>query len=173
MIELLWEKWRKSSDWAIYPVLFGLLVYHIFTLRYGCGWGIDTTAYISQAVDLVNYGQFSTYGNYPYGFPLLLAAVYIFTGPGTFQMQLLVIVTLILAFFVFYWIVRMELDPVSSILLVIVVGLSPSFITTNFKYTSILSDVPFMLFFLLAIYLVKKMSSTMRIKNLLSEYYLG
>ena len=118
-------------------------------------WGDDFAQYIHQAinitqgVDMADTGYiYSRYTPalgpraYPPGFPLLLAPVYLLFGfdIGAFQVQL--ILMQLLALIVIYLIYRQEVKLPTALILLLMMGLSPYFI--SFK-REIRSDIPFML----------------------------
>lgn len=171
------NSWFEVDKWKIWILLSALLIFHILFLWHGHIWKRDTILYIDQAVSLA-YGiiitgdsPFHTPGDtYPLGFPFILALVYKIGGSGIFPMQISIIFFLIGFLYILYRIIEPELGTNYSLLLVLIIGISPRIL--NFK-GYILSDIPFMFFFFVAIYLIKLLNTQNRQYRLTISFLLG
>jgi hypothetical protein len=118
-------------------------------------WGGDFAQYIHQAINIAHgiemadtgyiYSRYSPVIGprvYPPGFPLLLVPTYMIFGfnIGAFQVQM--ILMQLLALVVIYLLYRREVAKPTTLILLLMMGLSPYLI--SFK-RAIMSDIPFML----------------------------
>ncbi|HWQ65290.1 MAG TPA: hypothetical protein VN372_00290 [Methanospirillum sp.] len=132
-------------------LLVALFAYHLFFMWHGHEWGWDSALYVDQAVSLT-HGQVVDDQIRPFGFPILLVIASLFGGPGTYPMQVMVIITLIALLAAFWVLIRTSMDEWNALLLVAVVGLSPQIV---FQKGHILSDIPYACFFFIALLLIR------------------
>jgi dolichyl-phosphate-mannose-protein mannosyltransferase len=142
-------------------VLVGTLF--VLTIREGQDWGDDFSMYIHHAENIaqgIPYGETGYIYNphnpavgpkiYPPGFPLLLAPVVKLFGRNLWFMKLEVVLFFVGSLWLVFALFRSVLPPGYLHALVLVVGLNPFF--WDFK-DHILSDLPFLFFVLLSLYL--------------------
>lgn len=140
--------------------LLGVIaVFQLVTLRSANGWGDDWALYVAHARNLAEGRPYSQTGfiynpdesivpKYPPGFPLLLAPVYALTGMNFTALKVPGIVLFVAALGVLALLATAWDGRTAALLVVGVVGFNP--FLTEFK-NSILSDLPFLFFFLLAL----------------------
>jgi len=137
-------------------------VFYLATLRAGHGWGDDFAQYIQHADNIVAgvpYAQTGYVYNphnpavgpraYPPGFPVLLAPVVKLFGLDFRPMKVLIVLCFVGVLLLVPHVFRRDLTPPYVAALVLLLGLNP--FMWQFK-DQVLSDVPFLLFILLAIY---------------------
>jgi 4-amino-4-deoxy-L-arabinose transferase-like glycosyltransferase len=133
------------------------------------GWGDDFAAYIMQAQSVArgNIDEFvqantftvehSAYWyvpvTYPWGFPLLLAPVVRAFGVKLLALKLVLTLCYALFLFVFFWFGRGRLGDGPALVLTAVLGLNPTLLSAQ---NEILSDIPFLLFTTLALWLIDR-----------------
>jgi hypothetical protein len=130
-------------------------VVNILTLKNGHNWGDDFSQYILQAKNIITF-QSPTHGLIlnawvvpPFGFPLLLAPLVKIFGINFWILKTVNIVFWLVFSYFLFLISKRRLKPGHSDLLFVFFLSSPFFFC--FKQ-SILSDIPFMAFFMAAIY---------------------
>jgi hypothetical protein len=145
--------------------LLGLIgIFHAETVRTGHIWGDDFAMYVHHAQNIVEHRPYTDTGYIPnpsvpvYGpkyyppvFPLLLAPVYRTFGMNVIPMKLEQVLFLLLALIVVYALWRRELGHEYSLALVAMLGFAPAFWIAK---DEVLSDIPFLFFFYLAVLLV-------------------
>lgn len=139
------------------------------TIRAGHDWGDDFAVYIQHARNIaqgVDYRSTRFIYNpafpiqppaYPPVLPLLLAPVYRIAGLNLDAMKLALIPCFLAALLVLAWLWRDRLSPPGLIAAIAVVGFNPYF--WSFK-DNVLSDIPFLLFTLLALAAVERAATT-------------
>src|SRR6266508_2245641 len=145
-------------------VLIG--AFHLVTLREGHDWGDDFSMYIHHAENLANGLPYAETGYvynphnpsvgprvHPPGFPVLLAPIVKVFGLDLRPMKALVVACFVGSLVVLFGLFRQELSPAYAVTLVVVTGLNPFF--WEFK-DHVLSDVPFLFFTLLSLYLFRQ-----------------
>ncbi len=132
-------------------LLIALLIYYLIFSWKGHQWGWDAALYVDQAVNLA-YGRVIDFHVQPFGFPIFLSIVFLITGPGTFPMLMAVLIFLLAGLGVLWLLFRPSLDERYALLLVAVIGTSHQIV---FQKNSILSDFPYLLFFLISLLLIR------------------
>ena len=150
-------------------------------LTTGHDWGDDFAGYIGQAKSIaegnvhgyLEQNELTIYNSntsrrqigpvaYPWGYPLLLAAVFPACGLDIFCLKLLNIPIYLLFLLVLYFLFKRHLTTTESLLIVGLFAVNPSFLTYQ---DFILSDIPFMLFSTLAIWLADCVLHDEEVKN--------
>jgi hypothetical protein len=153
---------RKSLLW----VLFGIIVvFYAATVRPGNRWGDDFALYILHAQNIVRGRPYATTGYiynsaapqyspsiYPPVFPLLLAPIDRFLGLNFLAMKLEQSAFLLLALVAMYFYWRRDLSFPYLLALIAIVAFNPTFWDAK---DNVLSDLPFLLFFYLAVLLAQ------------------
>ena len=135
----------------------------------GHDWGDDFAGYIGQAKGIaegnvrgyLEQNEITIHNSntarrqigpvaYPWGYPLLLSVIYPTCGLDIFCLKLLNIPIYLLFLLVLYFLLNRYLTKTESLLLVGLFAVNPSFLTYQ---DFVLSDIPFMLFSTLAIWL--------------------
>jgi hypothetical protein len=154
-------------------ILFSVLLSYTLLTRGGHVWWDDFASYIMQAQSLLHWDmaefvqrnsftiQESSYPigpiAYPWGYPVLLApALYIF-GLKVLALKLVNTLTYALFLIFFYKIARIRLTENWSLLLTALLAFNP---TLLFAHDYILSDIPFLLFSTLSLFLIDRWSSS-------------
>jgi hypothetical protein len=147
--------------WAV-PLLLALVVGTICFLNHehGVDWGDDFALYLRQAkaLNLGNVGEvirdnrftvdnsgwhsFSPIA-YPWGWPLLMAPVYLIFGLNYGAIKVLEVLAFGGFLVLFYDLVRRRTDTAAAVGLVLLVGLSPTYIGAT---DTVLSDLPYLFF---------------------------
>jgi 4-amino-4-deoxy-L-arabinose transferase-like glycosyltransferase len=141
-------------------------------LNTGHDWGDDFASYIAQAKSIINgtetifYEQnsFTIYNSsqvigpvvYPWGFPLILAPFYYFFGLNPFFLKIPSILCFLLFLMVFFVLIRKSFSSWEAILLVAIMAFNP--VILNFL-NNILSDIPFLFFSTLSVFLIDRFVS--------------
>jgi hypothetical protein len=163
-------KFIKNEWFFLSLVIICSLVFASLCIHKGHNWGGDFSLYISQAIsvnhnslfDLYNQNKFSMdhseilFGPYlyPMGFPLILSVVYLFAGMDFVIMKwvgaLFFLASLPLIYLIFknYFTERKY-----AFALLVCIALHENFLTFT---DNVLSDLPFLFFSLLAIYLMER-----------------
>src|SRR2546425_5100640 len=152
---------------GVCAVLVG--VFYLATIRDGQDWPDDFSQYIQHALNIAEGAPYAATGyiynphnpgigprTYPPGFPLLLAPVIKGFGLKLRPMKVLVIGLFVGALLVMVALFRGDLPPPYMAALVLVTGLNPFF--WEFK-DQVLSDIPFLFFVLLSLYLFTRASA--------------
>jgi hypothetical protein len=153
----------RFERWLIPGVIVLITAFHLATLRPGHEWG-DSSLYVAHARNLAEgrpYGDTGYVYNpyypslsprtYPPVFPLLLAPVYALFGLDLVPMKVLVVLLLGAFLGVLALLLRRRLDGLSVAGCLLVIGLSPYVWQHKDR---LLSEVPFLLFAYLALYLM-------------------
>ena len=131
-------------------------------------WGGDFAQYIEQAASLINGNVEQFIKNnmftmprggpvtYPWGFPLLLAPVYLFFGFNIVAFKVSMLFYFLLFLIVSWFIFREELLPTERLLFVAVFAFNPFLLQFG---DNILSDIPFLLLSTLAFLLLSKLKT--------------
>jgi 4-amino-4-deoxy-L-arabinose transferase-like glycosyltransferase len=152
---------RSTFLAVICVVLVG--AFYVLTIREGEDWGDDFSMYIHHAENIVHGIPYEATGYiynphnpsvgpriYPPGFPLLLAPVVKLFGRDLWIMKVELVLTFVGSLLLVFVLFRSILPSGYLHALVLVMGLNPFF--WSFK-DHILSDLPFLLFVLLSLYL--------------------
>src|SRR3989442_13564938 len=152
---------------GVCAVLVG--VFYLATIRDGQDWPDDFSQYIQHALNIAEGTPYAGTGysyspykpgigprTHPPGFPLLLAPVIKGFGLKLRPMKVLVIGLFVGALLVMVALFRGDLPPPYMAALVLVTGLNPFF--WEFK-DQVLSDIPFLFFVLLSLYLFTRASA--------------
>lgn len=134
-------------------------------------WADDFAGYLLQTksirdgkmTEFVNLNNFvinqSTYPPgpvaYPWGFPLLLLPAYVLLGLNTLVLKLLNTVFYALFLFFFFRFARTRLENVEAILLTATLAFNPTLLSAH---DYIISDIPFLFFSTLTVFLIDKSS---------------
>lgn len=157
-----------EHKWAFPAVLVLLSINFFFfsaTLRKGQEWGGDFAMYIHEAKNIAEGLPYADTGYiynparpiaprlYPPVFPLLLAPIYKAFGLNLELMKLEILLFFEMALYVFWLIAKGELPPALALTAVAVLGFNPFFWQFNDR---ILSDIPFMFFAYLSLFLITR-----------------
>lgn len=137
---------------ALGIVMF-IFCFHAFTLSKGSAWGDDWAMYVNHAYSLARgkaymfpgyifNPMYATYAptNYPAGYPLLLLPVVAISGIALTPLKLVNILLLVSGLFGLWIWLKPRLHPVSSLILILIVGISPYYWQLR---DQLLSDIPF------------------------------
>ncbi|HEX5031910.1 MAG TPA: hypothetical protein VFX78_10705 [Candidatus Eisenbacteria bacterium] len=157
---------RRGPALLLLAFLLGIGAFYSLTLRPGHDWGDDFAQYIHHAKNIatgVPYGQTGYIWNpgfpmlgpptYPPVFPLMLAPVVAASGLALAPMKGVVVASFVLALLFVALVFRSILAPRYLAVLLVLLGLNPYF--WNLK-DNILSDVPFLLFVYIGLYLIQR-----------------
>lgn len=147
----------RRLEWVFFTLIIGIIALVYFATFYpDQNWGDDFAQYLHQAGNLVEGKDMADTGYiysrytpvlgpraYPPGFPLLLAPIYGIWGLNMTAFQVYMIVLQLIGLILIYLLYRAEVALPTALILLLMMGLSPYFI--SFK-RAIMSDVPFMLF---------------------------
>lgn len=157
------EEKRRST-----PVLYGLLLlltlFHLCTLRSGIDWDNDSVRYVWHAKNIAEGRPYADQyipnplnlqapTNHPLGWPLILAPVIAVFGPDATAMKVLMVLLFIAALWVIALSFRDALSPPYLCTLIAAIGFFPLF--WDFKH-GMWSDIPFLLFIYLSLYVYVK-----------------
>jgi 4-amino-4-deoxy-L-arabinose transferase-like glycosyltransferase len=133
-------------------------VFYLASFREGHDWGDDFSQYIHHAENLANGAPYADSGylynpdnpsfgprQYPPGFPLALAPIVRTFGLDLLPMKVEVVLFFLAALLLMYGLIRDLMPPAAAAAAVLLVGLNPYF--WDFK-DQVLSDLPFLFFFL-------------------------
>lgn len=155
---------RRTRVWVILAIL-AIGVFYLATIREGHGWGDDFAMYIHHAKNIaerVDYQQTGFISNpkniigpqsYPPIFPLLLSPVYKLWGLNLRAMKIEMIFIFLLSLLAIFLAFKDELAWPYLVALIVLIGLNPQFWQSK---DQIISDLPFLLFIYLSIYLIHK-----------------
>jgi hypothetical protein len=157
--------------------------FYLATIRSSDDWGGDYAQYIRHAINIadgVKYDQngyiYNPYAvswpkTYPPVFPLLLVPVYKIYGLNTWAMKVEISLLFLIFLFVLTFLVRHRISFASLIGLLIVFSLNP--FNLNLK-NEVVSDMPFLLFAYLAMFLIQKFYTRENFKaGLYNAIFLG
>ncbi len=143
-------------------------IFYMVTLRQGHSWGDDFSMYIRHAKNLVEGVRYAETGyiynpehsiaptTYPPIFPLLLSPIYKWYGVNLQLMKLEGIVFFVISLYLIFLIFKDDLPNLSILPALLLVGMNPFFWDQK---DSIGSDLAFMLFTYLSLYLICKKHS--------------
>jgi hypothetical protein len=146
-------------------VLAAIAVFQVLTLQQGHGWGDDFAMYISHSRNLVEGRPYAETGyiynpeepigppRAPPGFPFLLAPIYATRGADLPAMKLLIVATFVAALAVLALLIGRWESAGTALAVTALVGFHPFF--SDFK-NNVLSDLPFLCFLLLALWLFER-----------------
>jgi len=153
---------------AAIVVLIAIAVFYIATIRQGNTWGDDFALYIRHAQNIAAGKPYADTGyiynpavpiygppTYPPIFPLLLAPVYHFAGLNFWAMKCEQVMCFVLALLVIYLCLVQYTSPANASLVIALVGFNPNFWAAK---DNVLSDLPFVFFFWLALLLASRAS---------------
>lgn len=154
-------------------------ILNILALQKGHNWGDDFALYIAQGISLIEgkteillaRNRFamanSTYqigpNLYPWGFPLILSPIYAFSGLNLSAMKITGIFFFELSLVVLFFLFHEKLELFSLLFLVSFFAFNPLFIKSN---NNILSDMPYLFFSLLSIFMIERYIVQKRASNL-------
>ncbi len=155
----------KANGWVLGTiVLIGSL--HLLALRPGHEWGDDFSLYVAHARNLAEGRDYADTGyiynphspslsprTYPPVFPLLLVPVYLAFGMNLTAMKVFVILLFLAFLWVFSLILRRRLPLPYTLACLVLVGLNPAVWQLKDR---LLSEMPFLLFAYLALFLMEK-----------------
>jgi hypothetical protein len=159
---------------AVLPAVAVLIVacFYLATIRDGHDWGGDFSMYILHARNIVEGASYDDSGyiynpynpavgprTYPPVFPLLLSPVYKLFGLNFTAMKVETVLIFIGSLSLLALVFRREFEPGYLVALILIVGFNPYF--WSFK-DEILSDIPFLFFVLLSIYLIRAVYDSKR-----------
>ena len=138
-------------------------------LTYGHDWGGDFSAYIKQAMHIVDgniqayvdFNRFTIENSshalgpiaYPWGYPVLLAPIIASYGVNILVLKSIGVASHILFITLFWFLFRKGLSPLLFLLLVAFFALSPVFVDYS---NDIVTDIPFLFFSMLSILLIQR-----------------
>jgi len=158
------NRWRSGA--LLFPVALTVLLAAISgvllaNVHSGHNWNGDFAQYLMHAQNIVNgqpYAETPCVRNpvnnnpgppaYPPGFPLLLAPVYAAFGTAMIPMKILIVVTLIAGLGLTAYLLKDEVPAPYILALVAVLGFNPFLVHFT---TSVVSDLPFLLFVVLSL----------------------
>lgn len=156
--------WRANAYFAC--LLGAVALFYTATVRPGHLWADDFAMYVHHAQNIVEGRPYAetgyiynprvpaySPGMYPPVFPLLLAPSYKFFGLNLLPMKLEQVAFFLLALAVAYGLWWRDLGSRYALALVAILGCSPVFWLAK---DSVLSDLPFLLFFYLAALIVQR-----------------
>jgi len=156
--------WRTNAYLAC--LLGAIALFYTATVRPGHLWADDFAMYVHHAQNIVEGHPYAetgyiynprvpaySPGMYPPVFPLLLAPSYKFFGLNLLPMKLEQVAFFLFTLTVVYLLWRRDLGPAYVVALIAVLGCSPVFWSAK---DSVLSDLPFLLFFYLAALIVQR-----------------
>ena len=168
-------------------LFFVSIIFQFYTWSEGHNWGGDFASYIMQAIsisdgtvekfiyqnNLAMTLSSSPMGpvNYPWGFPIMLSPIY-----SVFGFDIIFFKTLVLIFFISFLIIiskifKNEFDDNEQLIYLAIFALNPYLLKFG---DSILSDIPFLFFSTLSIYLLNKLNKeTSPIKVLILSSTIG
>ena len=173
-----------------YTILFILLLFVLFvnlmTFKNGHDWGGDFSAYIGQAKSLADgtIDEFVSRDKFlienstretgtslgPWGYPFILFPVYLFFGLNIYAMKVCTYLFFLVSLYLIFLLFQDSLRTLQNLLLVSTIALSPWFF--DFK-DQVLSDIPFFVFSLLSLILIKRFIITRKMwTNKLASYSL-
>ncbi len=144
-------------------VILFLIPLFFINIKTSHDWGDDFAQYLHQAQNILagisqnetgyvfNENCYTAPIAYPTGFPLLLVPIVYFFGINFFYLNLYMSLFLVLASFVGFLILRKHMSFINANCIMLVIAYNPLLI--NFK-AEVLSDLPFIFFSLLCIYLI-------------------
>lgn len=154
---------RTINTVAIFILLAPLLFINV---KNSHNWGGDFSQYIHQAINIAEGIPQSETGYifndqnpylgppaYPVGFPILLVPVYLLFGNSIVAFSGYLSIMLILLFFIVHQFFKIFFNNLISLIMVITIAYNPWIL--RFK-ASILSDIPFTLFFIASILFYKR-----------------
>ncbi|MCI0458711.1 MAG: hypothetical protein L0Z62_17270 [Gemmataceae bacterium] len=155
----------RANGWILATILLiGSL--HLLALRPGHEWGDDFSLYVAHARNLAEGRAYADTGyvynphfpslsprTYPPVFPLLLAPVYLVFGMNLTAMKVFVIVLFLAFLWVFALTLRGRLPLPYTLACLVLVGLNPAVWQLKDR---LLSEMPFLLFAYLALFLMEK-----------------
>lgn len=147
-------------------VAVAISLFYLFTVRKGTHWGDDWTMYVHHTKNMVEgkayahsvfiYNpQYPTYSpkSYPPGYPVLLIPVYLTWGLNIQALKIFTMLFFMASLFLMILLFEKEYGEWTTLLLLIVFGMSP--FCWDFK-ENILSDFPLLFFVLLSVLLISK-----------------
>ena len=169
-------KAKKYKKYLVYISLFIIVsttVLFISTIKQGHNWGGDFALYISHAINIATGDDYNNTGylynpnsawfgpeSYPPIFPLILSGVYKLYGLNIYAMKIAIIICFIifLVFYCLYCDKRLNSDTakISSLLMI---AFSPLYWDIK---NSVLSDIPFIMFFYLSLLISDKVDTIQR-----------
>jgi len=155
---------------VLMSLVLSVFALYLVSVRSDHDWGDDFAQYIAQAAS-ISEGTFDQiirlsnfrYENtddslrlgpklYPWGFPVLLAAIYRFWGIDMVAMKLFTAMFFMMSLPVIYLIFKDRMNSILGLMLVAVIAFNPSIFIFKEK---ILADFPFLFFTLLSVYCIK------------------
>ncbi len=181
---------KKRNDLFLLIFIFAaFLLLYLIGLRNGHSWGDDFSQYVAQARSIVDGNidrllEISRYRFhnsdiknlgpvlYPWGYPLLLSGVYDFFGLGLLPMKLFTSLFFLLSLPVLFYMFRNRVERSQAFLIILILGLSPSFFLFKDNVTS---DFPFMFFCLLSIFFMQRFTIEKRLfhSEMISNILIG
>lgn len=163
----------KSETLFLGIIILVSLILTSLSIKQGHNWGSDFSLYISQAIAINNnsldhlyeMNKFSMEHSeilfgpylYPPGFPLILSAVYFFTGMDLFLMKWVCALFFLSSLPLIYKVVKKQMeDKKYAIIILVCVALHSSYITFT---DNVLSDLPFLFFSFLSLFLMERCKS--------------
>lgn len=155
----------KGPRIALAVLLTAIAIFHFVTVQRGQGWGDDWAQYVAHARNLADGRPYAETGyipnpgkpiapaKYPPGFPLMLAPVYALRGLDLEALKIPVILSFVAALGLFAVMSAQWATDRTALVVTALIGLHPFF--WDFK-NNILSDLPFLCFLLLALWISEK-----------------
>lgn len=161
---------KKNTHIILVTMLILSFCINITTFKNGHNWeNSDFIGYISQARslvdgtvdDLVFHDKFIVENSTketgtiigPWGFPIILSPFYYIFGPNIYVMKAVVNLFFVLSLFIVFLLFHERLKNIDHLLLIAIFVFNPWFFT--FK-ENVLSDIPFLFFSLLTLFLIKR-----------------
>jgi hypothetical protein len=161
---------RRNEILILVIVLMALFLVFSVSFRHGHHWGDDFSQYIVQARAVVDGSVQDTYEEskyrydysenkligpvlYPWGYPLLLSAVYALRGFDILAMKAFTSLFFLLSLAVVFFLFRGRITFTRNLLIVVLLGINPAFFEAR---DDVLSDFPFLFFSLLSLLLMQR-----------------
>lgn len=162
----------KSSEIAWLAVLATAVLVHITGFRAGHAWGADYAWSWAQAISLLEgrTSEIAAMGDfriremqnlivgpavYPWGYPTILAIGHAIWGHNIMAMKIYMLGFYLGGFAVFYLLIRSRIGAISAVAILAVLAFGPNFFDEK---NNLRSEAPFLLFFMLAIFMIARQS---------------
>ncbi len=171
LIGTIYYKFSQAPNFAVAAATIFLIgLFYLATIRTGQGWGDDFAQYIQEAKDIshgVSYARSNYVFNpqnadvgpqtYPPGYPLLLVPVYLVWGMNFAVMKVENVVFFLSFLFLFYMLIRDELQALFAIVALGIVGLNSALWLYK---DNVGSEMAFIFFLFLCFFVIRRSGVT-------------
>jgi hypothetical protein len=160
---------NKKTQCLVLLLFSSIAIFYFATIRQGHDWGGDFSMYIHHAKNLSEGRDYADTGylvnpdsfmlgppTYPPVFPLLLVPIWKSLGFHLKAMKILVIFFFLLSLFIIWFSFKKKVSFGAAGLLTAILGFNPYFWE---KKDSVTSDIPFLFFCYVALYLIDKLNA--------------